>query len=313
MPLFSVVIPLYNKQDYIRNTIQSVLDQSFKDFELIIVNDGSTDNSLKKAQQLLSKFQNHNIISQENKGLSASRNRGIREAKGELIAFLDADDIWHSEFLNTINELYINYPEASLYGTSYLEKYSDKNILESKKNIDKNSMYKSFLIEDFFETNLFQPIVCQSSLAAKKLVFNDLEYNESINLSEDIDFYIKSNLKHKFAYYYKNLATILVNIPDQITSSGIKNKNIPNFDIYEKEAINNRSLKKYIDFNRYTFSIQYKLDNDLENFRTLLNKIDLNNLNLKQKILIKSPVFVLKLIKRFKRLLIKHNIRLTSY
>ncbi len=313
MPFFSVVIPLYNKENYIKETIKSVLNQSFTDFELIIVNDGSTDNSLEITQKYLLNFQNCKIINQKNKGLSATRNKGILEADGELIAFLDADDFWHPGFLNTIYDLYTKYPEASLYGTSYLEKYSDKNILESKKNIDKKLIDKSFLIEDFFMANLFQPIVCQSSFAAKKMVFDNIAFDESINLSEDIDFYIKSNLKHKFAYCYQNLATIILDIPNQITRSGIKNKTIPNFDLYEKEAIKNRSLKKYLDFNKYTFLIQYKLENDVENFQNILKKIDLNNLTNRQKMLIKSPAFILRAIKSFKKFLLKRNIRLTSY
>ena len=87
MPLFSVVIPLFNKEDYIKNTIQSVLNQSFKNFELIVVNDGSTDNSFKLAKECLQGSSNCRIIDQNNQGLSASRNRGVKEAKGELIAF----------------------------------------------------------------------------------------------------------------------------------------------------------------------------------------------------------------------------------
>ena len=313
MPLFSVVIPLFNKEDYIKSTIQSVLNQSLKDFELIVVNDGSTDNSFKLAKECIQGLSNCRIIDQNNQGLSASRNRGIKESKGDLVAFLDADDLWNSEFLKTINDLYINFPDASLYGTGYLEKFHDKVILEPKKNINHELKNKAFLIEDFFDANLFQPIVCQSSFAAKKMVFKELSYNETINLSEDIDFYIKSNLKYKFAYSYKNLATVLLNIPDQITKSGIAEKTIPNFDLYEQEALKNQSLKKYLDFYRYTFAIQYKLEKDIDNFKLLVNKIALNNLNSKQKFLLKSPLFVLRKLKVFKNYMLKKKIRMTSF
>ncbi|MCP4971863.1 MAG: glycosyltransferase family 2 protein, partial [Arcobacter sp.] len=138
MPLFSVIIPLYNKENYIENTLQSVLDQTYKDFELIIVNDGSTDNSLEKTKNYLSSFVNHKIISQKNKGLSATRNKGVLEAKGEVIAFLDADDFWHPNFLEHIHNLFLEFPEASLFGTSYLLKYSEEVVLEAKNNIDRN-------------------------------------------------------------------------------------------------------------------------------------------------------------------------------
>lgn len=316
MPFFSVVIPLYNKGNYIENTLQSVLNQSYKNFELIIINDGSTDNSLEIAQKHLSNFNNFNnfkIITQENKGLSATRNRGVIQAKGEVIAFLDADDIWHSDFLKHVHYLYEKFPEASLYGTDYLEKHIDKNVLEPKKNINTTLRSKSFLIEDFFEASYFQPIACQSSFAVKKHVFNDITFDEAVNYCEDIDFYIKSNLKYKFAYCYKSLATILLDIPNQITSTGIKGKTVPNLDLYEKDSENNISLKKYIDINRYIFLMQYKLFKDISNYELMLKKIDLNNLTLKQRLLIKSPVTVLKFIKKLKKTLLKYNIRVTTF
>lgn len=313
MPFFSVVIPLFNKEKYIESTLQSVLNQSYQDYELILVNDGSTDNSLNIAQKTLSGFKKHKIINQLNKGLSATRNRGISESKGELIAFLDADDFWHPDFLSNIHNLYLNFPKASLFGTSYLLKYSDKVILESKKNIDENLTNSMFLVEDFFESNLYHPIVCQSSFVAKKEIFNVVSFDESINLSEDIDFYIKSNLLFKFAYCYKNSVTILQDIPNQITGTGITKKSIPDLDIYEEHAKQNKSLKKYIDFYRFTFLIQYKLENDFNNYKKLLQKIDSANLTIKQKILAYSPVLILKTIKSFKKFLLTRNIRLTSF
>ena len=89
-PIFSVVIPLYNKEDYILQTVQSVLDQTDPDFELLVVNDGSTDSS----QQRLSAITDPRmrIINRFNKGKGAARNTGIWEAKGEYVVFLDADD-----------------------------------------------------------------------------------------------------------------------------------------------------------------------------------------------------------------------------
>jgi len=90
--MFSVVIPLYNKERSVKNTIESVLNQTFQDFEVIVVNDGSTDNSL----EVVKSFNDERIriINQKNSGVSSARNRGIKEAKYEWIAFLDADDLW---------------------------------------------------------------------------------------------------------------------------------------------------------------------------------------------------------------------------
>src|SRR5690554_3277529 len=101
--MFSVVIPLYNKELSISNTIQSVLDQTFQDFEIVIINDGSTDNSVKEVE----KFDDKRIrlIHQDNQGVSAARNRGIEEARNEWIAFLDADDLWMISKLHKVQNI----------------------------------------------------------------------------------------------------------------------------------------------------------------------------------------------------------------
>lgn len=114
---YSVIIPLYNKENYICHTLESVLAQTFQDFEVIVVDDGSTDASLKKAEQISSeKIQ---IVKQKNLGVSVARNTGIACASGSYIAFLDADDEWNEDYLETIDRLTKSYPESDLYVTAY--------------------------------------------------------------------------------------------------------------------------------------------------------------------------------------------------
>lgn len=310
-PFFSVVIPLYNKEKFIEHTLNSVLNQTFTNFEIVIVNDGSGDNSLFVVKKFTDK--RIKIVNQENKGLSAARNKGILIAKGKVIALLDADDLWHFDFLKSIKNLYSEFPETSIYGTDYLEKYSDKNILEPKKNINPAQKKKAFLIKDFFLANLFQSIICQSSLAFKKEIAEDMLFNESINYAEDVDFYLKCFTKYKLAYKYTPLATILYNVPNQITGIGLNDKTIPNLDFYEKKHPNNSSLKKYLDLKRYMYAIQYKLIKDKVNFIEYTKNIDYNNISIKQKLLLKSPLFILKLLKFIKKEFLKRNIRFTSF
>ncbi|MBE6951501.1 MAG: glycosyltransferase family 2 protein [Ruminococcaceae bacterium] len=114
---FSVVIPLYNKEHYIEKTIRSVLDQTCTDYEVIVVDDGSKDNSLALAR----KFESDRVrvIAQENQGVSVARNTGILNANGEFIAFLDADDEWRPEYLQTIAGLTDAYPESAIFVTAY--------------------------------------------------------------------------------------------------------------------------------------------------------------------------------------------------
>ena len=313
MPFFSVIIPLYNKEDFIADTIKSVLNQTFTDFEIIVVNDGSTDESEIQVQKALGNYKNVTLLNQENRGLSASRNRGISLAKGDVIALIDADDLWDKSFLECIFKLHSNYPEASCYGTDYLEKYSDTNIQETRKNIDYKLKHTNFQIKDFFITNIFQHIVCQSSIAFKKEISNHILFDETINLGEDIDFYLKCFINYNLVYSYTPLAIINCNIPNQITKGSVNNKTLPDLDKYEKGNPKNLSLKKYLDFYRYFYASQYKLEKNKKKFKSLIKKIDFENLSLKQKILLQSPRLFLKVIKLFKKVLLKFKIRLTSF
>ena len=114
---FSVVIPLFNKENEIKRAIRSVLAQTVKNFELIVIDDGSTDTSAGKVKE----FNDTRIrlFTQKNSGVSAARNRGIREAKSDMVSFLDADDEWSREYLETINRLTHKFPDAGLYVTAY--------------------------------------------------------------------------------------------------------------------------------------------------------------------------------------------------
>src|SRR5574344_715427 len=114
--MISVVIPLYNKERYIEKTIHSVLKQSFNKFEIVVVNDGSTDNSLAIVESI--RDSRIRVFDQKNSGVSAARNRGIKEAKYDFIAFLDGDDEWLSNHLPIIANLIDKYPSCGVFATS---------------------------------------------------------------------------------------------------------------------------------------------------------------------------------------------------
>src|ERR1022692_3824950 len=117
---FSVVIPLYNKAAYISTAIESVLNQDYLEFELIIVNDGSTDRSLEIIRLINDSLKEQfRIINQSNSGVSTARNNGVKAANYNFIAFLDADDWWDKDFLKEMNVLIVNYNEAGIYASNY--------------------------------------------------------------------------------------------------------------------------------------------------------------------------------------------------
>ena len=120
----TVVIPLYNKQDTIQRALQSVFTQTVQPEEIIVVNDGSSDGSEKVVESMY--HQLVKLIHQPNAGVSSARNFGIKEAKGDWIAFLDADDFWDIDFLETIMDLNTNYPEARVIMTAYKYFYENE-------------------------------------------------------------------------------------------------------------------------------------------------------------------------------------------
>ena len=115
--MISVVIPLYNKEKQIAHTLQSVFNQTFQNFEVVIVDDGSTDGSVAEVEKFCDS--RIRLIRQKNAGVAAARNRGIEEAKGDLIAFLDADDEWKPEYLATQYHLSQKYPDCNVFACNY--------------------------------------------------------------------------------------------------------------------------------------------------------------------------------------------------
>ena len=122
MTKFSIIIPIYNTEKYLEKCITSVLNQSYTDFEIILINDGSIDNSLKIINSFKKKDKRIKVINQENKGLSCSRNNGIEIAAGEYILFLDSDDYFNSDLLLKLNKSSNNNPDLIRFQVTKIEK-----------------------------------------------------------------------------------------------------------------------------------------------------------------------------------------------
>ena len=119
-PRFSVIMPLYNKERYVKKAIESVIAQTYRDFELIIIDDGSTDNSLEVVRGLKIEDRRLKILTQSNSGVAVARNNGVAASEGEYMCFLDADDWWEANFLEEMDRLITEYPEAGLCATNYI-------------------------------------------------------------------------------------------------------------------------------------------------------------------------------------------------
>lgn len=220
---FSVVIPLYNKETTVARAIQSVLKQTVQDFEIIVVNDGSTDNGAR----IVESIGNHRVrlIHQENQGVSMARNRGIAEARYELIAFLDADDEWLPEFLETIRRMVDHYPDCGLYATRYF--------LRSPSGKQQPAIVHCLpddfegIMENYFEiASQSNPPACTSATCARKTALKEIDgFPVGITSGEDLLTWARLASRFSVAYsmsclsiFYQTLSeageTVPTRVPD---------------------------------------------------------------------------------------------------
>jgi N-acetylgalactosamine-N,N'-diacetylbacillosaminyl-diphospho-undecaprenol 4-alpha-N-acetylgalactosaminyltransferase len=138
-------------------------------------------------------------------------------------------------------------------------------------------------------------------------------YNESISYSEDVDFNIRANAKFKMAYYNEPLVVYTFDSENQITQKSIKGKVVPDFDYYEKMFPDRTDIKKYLDFHRYIKAKLFKLSDDTEGYSKMIRNLDFENLTKTQRFLVKSPRFILVLVKKLKYAFLKLGIDINSY
>jgi len=185
--LCSVIIPLYNKQDYVAGAISSVLSQSWGAVEVIVVDDGSVDNSALVARSIGDP--RVRVISQSNGGVSAARNRGISEARGELILFLDADDWYLENFLETMVGLANRYPEKQFFACGFKRVASEQADL-LKESGDRHAVE---LVDNFFARWRRGAFFCTNSVAIRRSSLDHIHpwFPPGESLGEDQDLWYR--------------------------------------------------------------------------------------------------------------------------
>lgn len=248
----SIIVSVYNVEKYVEKCINSILAQTYKNFELIIIIDGSKDKSEEIVRRITENYENVKIISRENRGLLASRLEGVKEyAKGEYVTFIDSDDWIANDMLeklvkNIKQDRNIDIVRANSYVAYLSGKNEERKYIEKNKIIDKSGfddlIYKQF-VESYNLNNIFAQLI-------KKDLFDNIDIDETICLGEDLVtntfLYQKSN-KIKFItdflYYYRYN-------PSSITNSIKK----------EKLEKNLRDSKK-----TYSYLKEYIIKNSNEN------------------------------------------------
>ena len=317
--MFSIIIPLYNKAPYIEKAIRSVLVQSFQEFELIVIDDGSTDDSLDKLRVLSSELREINsefikklrILEQKNQGVSVTRNNGVKLAKYDLIAFLDADDWWDANYLLEMNSLITKYPEAAIYASSY---YKVKNSKMIPAQIGVENGFTEGYINYFkaYSKSLWMPVTSITA-TLRKSVFEEMNgFSPQLKLGEDFDLWARVAIKYPVAFLNKPLAYYNQDV-DQ------NNRGVVDFKIYEPnthfifnmdylsvEENQNPDLKNLLDRLRVYTLLRYRIQNAyIREVNCEIAKVDFSKQSFKALLQFKLPIFFIMIFYQTKDKIIK--------
>ncbi len=277
--MISVIIPLYNKAQYIKRAVESILNQSFQNFEIIIVDDGSTDDSLVIVSQLSLNDERIKVFSKKNEGVSSARNYGINKSKYNYVSFLDGDDYYHHRFLESMCLIISKYNSIELI-TSAVSHHNLQNDIEAFNYVE---IHK----RDYFKILLrYHPILSSSSTVIKKelITRNNLKFDEQLKFGEDSDFWnrcMKATESDSMILILTKLACYDINE----TNTSITNKNLkPIVNTYfyklltNKELISLKGERNFINFYVYRYYITYyksiialSMGIDVKNKLTALN------------------------------------------
>lgn len=259
--MFSVVIPLYNKEISIKSTIESVLNQTFDNFELIVVDDGSTDASPYIVSEI--KDDRIKLIRQKNQGVSVARNRGVKEAKYKWIAFLDGDDLWKENHLVEILKMMDKYPDRNVYVTSF--EYSDgRYMYKLPRNVE------IFKIDNYFKESLKEYLICTDVIVINKESFNIVGgFNENLNRGEDLDLWAR--LAREYEVIKSSKVTAIYRIEAE-------NRSVKSLSLIKSRVYNYNFSLSHSEEETLYYKIQI-----IKTLRSLLKNRDLKNFRMLQK------------------------------
>lgn len=241
MPQASVVIPLYNKGPHIARALTSIQKQTCQDFEAIVVDDGSTDNG----PEVVKSYGDPRIrlIRQENQGVSASRNRGVKEAMTDLVVFLDADDEWTPSHLETILRLRKNFPEAGMYINAYKWCMPDGRMKSARYKGIPPSPWEG-LVPNYFKSSIDGDCLSNASaIGIPKRVFQEVGgFPMGYWWGEDHDLFGKIALKYPVAFSWTHGAIYHLGASNRASSRSPSSDYVEPFVETARKAMSNSEL-----------------------------------------------------------------------
>lgn len=234
---FSVVIPIYKAERYLKNAILSVEKQTYKNFEIILVDDGSPDACPGICDEYSLKYENIRTIHQNNSGVSVARNNGIKASIGDIICFLDADDEWQETYLEELNILYNKFPNIGSASTARYDRHKDGTLIEIKKQKGKYIVFNDVLKElEYLRTSTY-------SVKRTALDLDDL-FREGIKRGEDVDLQLRIACHHSHGFI--NIPLAIYNVDTEFNSSSVPvTTYFPFWEWYQYEYGNRRTLYIY--------------------------------------------------------------------
>ncbi len=263
IPIVSVCIPVYNNSAFLVTAIESILNQTFKDLEIIVVDDGST---CPDVSSIISSFGNSiKALKQTNKGPAAARNLGIKMARGKYIAFCDSDDLWLENKLESQLKI--------LEDTAYSYVFSSMKCFDNKTGEILGLVPKSKPKYDFFTSQFIRGIICPPTVIIKREVFDKIEwFDENLRVMEDLEFFLR--LAFNFNGYFITEALALARKHDSNTTRNRKLFHDPELIIHTKwyesgklntlqtKLVRKKIAKAYFDkanWTQYGFSLNNKI------------------------------------------------------
>ena len=273
MSKVSIIIPTFNRRDHITIALDSVLAQTYKDYEIIIIDDGSSDDT----KEVLKPYQdNIRYFYQENKGIPITRNKGIREAQGQYIAFLDSDDYWLSEKLERQIACFKKNPHYGMVATRC------SSITQDGRFRERNRPGKSgWILNDLFKANFIRT----SSAMIKKECFEKVGFfDESLPECEEYDLWLRIATRYPVGFINKPL-TVYVDNPQGVSTNSLAGRLLRQKVLeknYLKECIPLTLYRKRVAGNYYHIGKHYLNQGaKSEGKKYLKQSINLYPLNLK--------------------------------
>lgn len=210
--MISIVIPLYNKEKEIADTLRCVMEQSSRDFEVVVVDDGSTDGSLQAVEEF-ARDERIRVVRRPNGGVGAARNTGVENARGEYVAFLDADDLWDRDYLSIQEGLIRRFPDCGIFGTEYSYLNTDGTVTPAR--IDGSQLgfrEEEGVIGDYFHlASVSNPPLWTSATVVRKDALQRVGgFPEGVKSGEDLLTWARLACREKIAYSRKRAATYVL-------------------------------------------------------------------------------------------------------